>query len=199
MRAAIYARVSTSLKLGRQNPDTQLLPLRQFVEAHAWKLTREYVDDISAVKERPRYSAMLAAARRREFDVVVVVRLDRIFRSMKEFVNVIQSMSRYGVRFICTDQPIDTDRNDPAGALLMTIIAAVAEFERNLISERVKAGLARAKAQGKKLGGSKAKQIDMNEAIKLYNYGWTMKKIAGALEVNRNLLAKQLRSYLNGQ
>jgi site-specific DNA recombinase len=119
MKVALYARVSTPLKLERQDPTTQLLPLREFCAKRSWEIAGEYIDDISAVKRRPEYDRMLADARRGRFDGIVVVKLDRIFRSMEEFVKVVRRLNQWGIRFVCVDQAIDTDRNDPGGQLLM--------------------------------------------------------------------------------
>ena len=195
-RVAIYARVSTALKLGLQDPANQVIPLHEFIDRRGWTLAAVYIEDMSAVaKHRPQFQNMLAAARRGEIDIILVVRLDRIFRSMTEFVVTLKSLEKWGVRFVCSEQNIDTDRADPAGALLMQIVAAVAEFERSLISERVKAGLARAKLQGKKLGGGHRKSIDIEEAIKARNEGWTIARIAGSMGVHRTLVSRALKRY----
>lgn len=195
MKAALYARVSTALKYDRQDPATQLLPLREFCERRSWPVHAEYIDDLSAVKRRPQYDRMLADARSRRFDVLVVVKLDRIFRSMEEFVNVVRRLHQWGVRFVCVDQTIDTDRNDPGGQLLMHILAAVAEFERSLISERVKAGIHRARAQGKPWGGRKRKVIDMRAVQKYRLQGLSLTKISVLVGCNRNLLSKALQPH----
>jgi DNA invertase Pin-like site-specific DNA recombinase len=192
MKAALYARVSTALKYERQNPDTQLLPLREFCGRRGWEVHAEYVDDISAVKQRPSYDRMLADARARRFEVIVVVKLDRIFRSMEEFVRVAGRLNHWGIRFLCTDQPIDTDRNDPSGQLLMHVLAAVAEFERSLISERTKAGIQRVRAQGKAWGGRQTKTIDVDRARRLQLEGYSLSKIGILLGCNRNLVALAL-------
>jgi len=195
LNVAIYARVSTSLKYGRQDPETQLLPLREFCSRNGWTVIREYVDDVSAVKKRPQFTGMLNDARRRHFDIIVTARLDRAFRSMKEFVATVQDLKHWGVRFLCTDQPIDTDAASPSGVLLAHVIAAVAEFERTLISERVKAGIERARAQGKPHGGQKRrKKIDVEEALKLRAAGYTLTGIGEALDCNRNIVARELKN-----
>lgn len=202
MRAALYARVSTALRLERQNPDTQLIPLRQFTTAHGWTIHREYVDDTSAVKQRPQFKQLLEDARRREFDIVVVVKLDRIFRSLEEFVRVVRTLTRHGLRFICVDQAIDTDRTDPAGQLLMHILAAVAEFERSLISERVRAGIARVRAQGQHWGGKPRKHIDLETVRRLQSEGWSLEKIGIHLKCYRGTIAQALKAAAentNGQ
>lgn len=192
MKAALYARVSTPVRLERQDPETQLLPLREFVKARSWSVAAEYVDDISAVKHRPQYDRMLDDARRRRIDVIVVVRLDRIFRSVEEFVTVVRKLNQWRVRFVCTDQAIDTDRNDPAGRMTMHMLAAVAEFERDLISERVKAGIARVRASGRKWGGKPRKVVDAEKARALKKEGWSNTKIGAVLGVCRRLVDETL-------
>lgn len=193
MKAALYARVSTPLKLERQDPETQLLPLRDFCARRSWEIAGEYVDDISAVKHRPAYERMLADARSgRRFEAIVVVKLDRIFRSMENFVTTVRRLNQWGIRFVCVDQPIDTDRSDPSGQLLMTVLAAVAEFERSLISERVKAGIHRVRSQGRSWGGRKPKVIDLEKARRLREEGYSLKHIGALLDCNRNLVAQAL-------
>ena len=104
MKVALYARVSTALKLERQDPDTQLLPLREFCERRGWEPAEIYVDDISAVKRRPAYDRMLAEARGgRRFSTIVIVRLDRMFRSMEEFARVVAQLNQWNIRLVCTD------------------------------------------------------------------------------------------------
>lgn len=192
MKAALYARVSTSLKYEKQNPANQLLPLRQFCAQRNWEIVEEYLDDISAVKKRPAYDRMLAAARAGRHQAIVVVKLDRMFRSMNQFARVIADLNQWNVRLVCTDQNIDTDKSSPGGILLMNIIAAVAEFERSLISERVKAGIARIRITGKKWGGRPWKHIDVNHARELQAKGYSMKQIGAVLGCNRNIVAREL-------
>ena len=193
MRAALYARVSTSLRYGRQDPETQLLPLREFCARRGWEVREEFVDDISAAKRRPAYDRMLDQARAgRRFDIIVTVRLDRMFRSMEQFVTTVRHLDSYGIRFLCTDQPIDTDRNDPAGQLLMHIIGAVAQFERALIGERVRAGIERARAQGAPWGGRKPRNIDATRVHRLKDQGFSQRKIAIMLNCSQGVIRKAL-------
>jgi DNA invertase Pin-like site-specific DNA recombinase len=200
MKVALYARISTAIKYERQDTETQLYPLREFSNRHRWEVYGEYVDDVSAVKQRPRFTAMLEAARQRKFDIVLTARLDRAFRSMTEFTATIQDLEHWGVRFMCTEQNIDTDQAAPAGKLLMNIVAAVAEFERTLISERVKAGIERARAQGKPHGGHKRKKVlDTEYALKLYKDGHSLQRIGYLLGCNRNIVARELRAVLDKQ
>jgi DNA invertase Pin-like site-specific DNA recombinase len=147
VRAAIYARVSTF----DQQPENQLAELRRYVAARGWQM-REFVDHgVSGAKERrPALDVMVADAKRRRFDVVVVWRLDRLGRNLKHLITLIDELQALGIAFVSLGEGIDA--TTPAGKLQLHILAAIAEFERARIQERVRAGLARAKAQGKRLG-----------------------------------------------
>lgn len=150
MRAAIYARVSTF----DQQPENQLAELRRFVDARGWRLSGEHVDHASGAKERrPALDAMLSDARRRRFDVVVVWRLDRLGRDLRHLVTQLDELQALGIAFVSLAEGIDA--TTPAGRLQMHILAAIAEFERGRIRERIMAGLARARAQGRRLGRPK--------------------------------------------
>jgi len=147
VKAGIYARVSTL----DQEPDNQLHDLRRYVEARGWSAV-EYVDHgISGAKDsRPALNRMLADARRRKLDVVICWRLDRLGRSLRHLVGLLDELQTLGVAFVSLAEGIDA--TTPAGRLQMHILAAIAQFERERIVERVKAGLARAKRQGRRLG-----------------------------------------------
>jgi DNA invertase Pin-like site-specific DNA recombinase len=146
-RAAIYARVSTS----DQTCENQLLELRRYCEARGWQAT-EYVDSgISGAKDkRPALDVLLKDAKRRRFDVLVCWRLDRLGRNLRHLVTMLEDLNHVGVAFVSLGEGIDC--TTPAGKLQLHILAALAEFERERIRERVMAGLQRAKAQGHRLG-----------------------------------------------
>jgi DNA invertase Pin-like site-specific DNA recombinase len=146
-RAAIYARVSTF----DQEPENQLAEIRRYVAARGWT-AEEYVDrGISGAKDRrPALDRLLVDARRRRFDVLVVWRLDRLGRNLRHLITLLEELQALGIAFVSLNEGIDA--TTPAGKLQMHILGAIAEFERARIAERVKAGLQRAKAQGKKLG-----------------------------------------------
>jgi len=146
-RAAIYARVSTV----EQEPENQLAELRRYVGARGWTAV-EFVDrGISGARDRrPALDALLKGVKRRQFDVLVCWRLDRLGRSLKHLVTLLDELQIVGVAFVSLAEGIDA--TTPAGKLQMHILAAIAEFERERIRERVLAGLQRAKAQGKRLG-----------------------------------------------
>ena len=146
-KAAIYARVSTL----DQAPENQLQELRQYVQARSWT-AQEYVDrGISGAKDRrPALDALIRDAKRRRFDVLVCWRLDRLGRSLKHLVTLLDELQVLGIAFVSLAEGIDA--TTPAGKLQMHILAAIAEFERARIAERVTAGLARARANGQRLG-----------------------------------------------
>ncbi len=147
-RVALYARVSTSDK--GQDPETQLLALRAYAARRGFVPAGEYVDYASGTRDnRPQYQALLTAARQRQVDVVLVWRYDRFARSTQALVQALHEFHRLGVDFISHQENIDT--TTPQGELIFTVMASLAQFERALISERVKAGMARAKAQGKRI------------------------------------------------
>src|SRR5678809_692192 len=147
MTAAIYARVSTL----DQEPENQLREVRRYVEARGWTAT-EYVDrGVSGAKDRrPALDQLVADARRRKFDVLVCWRLDRLGRNLRHLITMLEDLNHVGVGFVSLGEGIDC--TTPAGKLQLHILAALAEFERERIRERVLAGLARARAQGKRLG-----------------------------------------------
>jgi DNA invertase Pin-like site-specific DNA recombinase len=149
-RAAIYARVSTF----DQEPENQLQELRRYIQARGWTAT-EYVDrGVSGAKERrPALDQLVADAKRRRFDVLVCWRLDRLGRNLKHLITLLEELHAMGVAFVSLAEGIDA--TTPAGKLQMHILGAIAEFERSRIAERVMAGLARARAQGTKLGRPK--------------------------------------------
>jgi DNA invertase Pin-like site-specific DNA recombinase len=147
MKAAIYARVSTV----DQEPENQLQELRRYIGARNWTAV-EYIDrGVSGSKDRrPALDQLLTDAKRRRFDVLVCWRLDRLGRNLKHLITLLDELQSLGVAFVSLAEGIDA--TTPAGKLQMHILGAIAEFERGRIVERVKAGLVRARAQGRKLG-----------------------------------------------
>jgi len=172
---ALYARVSTTDK--KQTPETQLGPLRELVARHGWRVYKEYVESISAVKKRPIFEEMLRDARERRFDVLIVWKIDRFARSVAEFANTVRDLDSHGIRFISMTQGIDTDKSNSANRLMMNILVSIAEFERELISERVRAGILRSKAKGGKFGRH-LKIFDVVKALERQGEGWSYAKIA---------------------
>lgn len=144
MRVGIYARVSTSDR--DQNPTTQLLPLREFVQAQGWQTVGEFVDHASAtdLRGRTQWQAVLQAASRRKIDLVLVWKLDRAFRSVLHASQTLEQLRQWGVGLRSYTEPW-ADTTSPQGELVFNLLATFAQFERSLIAERVKAGMARAK------------------------------------------------------
>jgi DNA invertase Pin-like site-specific DNA recombinase len=152
VRVALYARVST---LNGQNPEMQLAELRGYAQRRGWEVYSEYVDlGISGAKDsRPALNKMLADAHARKFDGIACWKLDRLGRSLKHLVTVIEDLEHYGVSFVSLRDNLDL--STPSGRLMMHIIGAMAQFERSLIQERVIAGIASAKSRGVKFGRPK--------------------------------------------
>jgi DNA invertase Pin-like site-specific DNA recombinase len=148
IRAALYMRVSTV----DQHPETQGIELRQFAKQRGYEIVREYVDHgVSGTKaRRPALDKLLQEARRRSFDVMLVWSCDRLARSTKHFLEVLDELNGYGIRFVSLREAIDTD--GPLGRAIVVIISAIAELERSLIVERVRAGMRRAKLEGRRIG-----------------------------------------------
>ena len=149
MRAAVYARVSTN---NGQDPGMQTREIREYVERRGWQLTTEYVDvGISGSKEkRPELDRLMQDAHRRRFDCVVVWKFDRFARSVSHLLRALDTFRVLGIEFVSLSESLDTAT--PAGRMVFTVLGAVAELERSLIVERVKAGLRNARAKGKRIG-----------------------------------------------
>jgi DNA invertase Pin-like site-specific DNA recombinase len=178
-RAAVYARVSTT----EQTPENQLQVLRAFTSARGWTVT-EFVDHgISGAKDRqPALDAMLADVRRRKVDVVVCTKLDRLARSVKHLVALGEELRALGVELVVLDQAVDTTTS--GGRALFGMLAVFAEFERDLIIDRVRAGLARARVQGKKLGRPRIHHVDVAQALALRAQGHSWRATARVLGVH---------------
>ncbi len=177
---AIYARVST--KNNGQDPETQLMALREYAKARQLEVFSEYADiGISGSKDsRPALNSLMADARKRRFDTVLVARFDRFARSTRHLVLALEEFNALGVDFISLSESIDT--STPMGKMVFTVIAAVAELERSLIRERVVMGLQRAKAQGKRIGRP-AVNLDPNQLLALREEGLSYRAIARQLGV----------------
>ena len=149
----MHVRVSTTEK--DQDADTQLLPLREFVQAQGWTTAGEYIDHASATDLRGRtaWRDLLAQASRRRLDCILVWKLDRAFRSVAHMAQTVEQFRRWGAGLRSYSEPwLDTSGTSPVGDLMLNILASFAQFERALIAERVRAGMARAKRQGKHVG-----------------------------------------------
>ena len=177
MRVAIYARVST---LNGQSPEMQLAELREYTSRRGWEIFSEYVDTgVSGSKEsRPELNRLMADAHRRYFDVVLCWKVDRFGRSLKHLVNALADLDSYGVAFVSLRDNLDL--STPSGRLMFQIIGAMAEFERSLIQERVRAGLRNAQLKGKTLGRPR-RIVNGDEMARLRERGASFREIAKAV------------------
>jgi DNA invertase Pin-like site-specific DNA recombinase len=193
MKAAIYTRVSTL----DQNPTTQLLDLQQLASQRGFTVVKTYVDHgISGTKSRrPGLDEMLHDARRHQFDVVLVWAADRLARSVKHFVDILAELDHLKIGFISYREQIDT--GGPLGKAIMTIVAAIAELERSLIVERVKAGLRRARLEGRRLG-RKPLDLDKNAIIGDRARGLSFRRIAKLHQISTATVRRVLRAHQPG-
>jgi DNA invertase Pin-like site-specific DNA recombinase len=181
---ALYARVSTVN--GHQDPEMQLRELRQHCTFHNLTITSEYVDrGISGSKEsRPQLNLLMAAAKEKQFDALLCWKIDRFGRSLKHLVNALADLEKWGVAFISLKDNIDLSTS--TGRLMFGIIAVMAQFERELIRERVCAGLRNAQAKGRVLGNRKRTYIDVSEIRRLRAEGMSWRDISRAVGVPRS-------------
>jgi DNA invertase Pin-like site-specific DNA recombinase len=178
-RAALYMRVSTV----DQHPETQLLDLRQMAAQRGYEIVEQYTDRISGAKaRRPGLDQMMADARRGCFDVVLVWASDRIARSVKHFLEVLDELNRINIEFISFREQIDT--GGPLGRAIIIIVGAVAELERNLIIERVRAGMRRAKLEGRPIGRQPL-DLDRTAILRDRNQGQSLRQLAKSYRVSR--------------
>lgn len=175
MRAALYSRVSTA----DQSVSMQLDELRAYCERRGFDVAEEYIDSaVSGTKEsRPALNRLLADARRRTFDAVLVYRYDRFARSLRQLVNALGEFDALGIHFISLHEGVDT--STPSGRLVFGIFASIAEFERSLITERVKSGQAAARRRGIKFGRPRI-ELDTRKLAELRNQGMSYANIAKA-------------------
>ena len=187
--AAIYARVSTQ----DQNCEMQVRELREYAVRRGWNLVTEYVDTgwSGAKASRPQLDQLMRDAALRRFDAVLVWKLDRFGRSVRNCLDGIENLRAHGVRFLAVSQSIDTDESNPTARLLLHILASVAEFERELIRERVRAGIKSAKHKGKQLGRKRV-VFDRSKALEMHEAGASMREIAIAMQVGKGTIQRLL-------
>lgn len=189
MNVGIYARVSTQ----DQSCEMQVRELREYAARRGWTVVAEYVDTgwSGAKASRPQLDKLMRDAALHRFDAVLVWKLDRFGRSVRNCLDGIQSLRSLGVRFVAVSQSIDTDESNPTSRLMLHVLAAVAEFEREMIRERVCAGVRNAKVKGKQLGRPKA-VFDRARAFQLQSQGMSVREIAAALEVGNGTVYRAL-------
>jgi DNA invertase Pin-like site-specific DNA recombinase len=163
-RVAIYARVSTN---NGQDPAMQIRELREYCKRRGWKIYDEYVDrGISGAKDsRPQLNRLMNDGHRRRFEVVAVWKFDRFARSVSHLLRSLETFSTLGIEFVSLSEQVDT--STPTGKMVFTVLGAVAELERSLIGERVRAGLRNAKAKGQRLGRPPLKELSVDEVRRL--------------------------------
>ena len=186
-RAALYMRVSTV----DQHPETQLLDLRQMAAQRGYEIVTEYTDRINGTKaKRPGLDEMMREARRAKFDVVLVWASDRIARSVRHYLDVLDELNHLGIEFVSFRENIDT--GGPLGRAIVVIIGAIAELERNLIIERVRAGMRRAKLEGRHIG-RKPLTLDRSAILRDRNRGQSLGQIAETHRISRTTVCRILK------
>jgi DNA invertase Pin-like site-specific DNA recombinase len=187
VKVAIYARVSTANN--GQSPEMQLRELREYCERRKWVVTSEYVDvGISGAKDsRPELNRLMADAHRRRFDAVIVWKFDRFARSVSHLLKALETFQALGVEFVSLTEGVDT--STPTGRMIFTVLGAVAELERSLIRERVKAGLRNARAKGKHVGRPRL-TLDRLEIARLRALGMSWLKISDKLGVGEGTVRR---------
>src|SRR5437016_5705000 len=178
MKVALYARVSTSDK--GQDPEMQLRELREYCERRGWTIIGEFVDHgVSGSKDsRPLLNKLMAEAKQRRFDAVLVWKLDRFGRSLRHLVSALGEFEALGIAFVSLRDGFDL--TTPAGRLMFNMVASFAEFERDIICERVRAGIANRRANGFRVG-RKPISVDSARLQALRSQGQTIRQIADAL------------------
>lgn len=206
MKIAAYARVSTP----DQDPALQLDELRDYAARQGWDLASTYIDVISGTKaRRPGLDRLMADARQRKFDIVLVWKLDRFGRSLVDCLSNIQSLESNSVRFIAVTQGLDTDERNPASRFLLQVLGAAAEFERSLIVERSRAGQARYRRDyeagkvgktvqsrsGKNMPPHRPRKVfDRQKVVELREKGLSLRAIARIMGIGLGTVTRTLRS-----
>ncbi len=185
-RAAIYARVSTN---NSQDPEMQLREVREYCARRGWQVFGEYVDrGFSGSKERrPELDRLLTDCRKRRVDAVVVYRYDRFARSLRQLVNALEEFRGLGIDFVSLHEGVDT--STPNGRLIFGIFASIAEFERELIRDRVRSGIAAARAKGKRLGRPRV-LVDASRIADLRAQGLSWASIAREMSIGEGTVRR---------
>jgi DNA invertase Pin-like site-specific DNA recombinase len=188
-RGALYIRVSTL----DQNPQTQVHELRQFASQRGLQIVQEYTDHgISGIKaRRPALDKMLDDARRHRFDVLLVWSCDRLARSTKHLLQTLDELNAFGIQFLSQREAIDTE--GPLGRAIIVIVSAIAELERSLIVERVKAGMRRAKLEGRQIGRARL-DVDRDEVVNDRRSGISLTQVAKTHAISRASVCRIMRT-----
>jgi len=195
MRVALYARVST---LNGQNPETQLVELREYASRRGWENVGEYVDaGVSGSKDsRPSLNRLMAHAHQRRFDAILVWKLDRFGRSLKHLVIAISELEALGVTFASLKD--NWDLSTPSGRLMLQIVGAMAEFERSLIVERIRAGMRRRRLEGLPMGRAPL-AIDRSALVHDRLSGMSLTQVSKKYAVSRASVVRFTRAAMKGE
>ena len=186
-RAALYMRVSTV----DQHPESQLHDLRGLAAQRGYEIVAEFTDTISGAKaKRPGLNNLLCDARRGKFDVVLVWAFDRIARSVRHFLEILDELTHLQIEFVSFRENVDT--GGPLGRAMIVIIGAIAELERNLIIERVRAGMRRAKLEGRHIGRQPL-DLDRVAIVQDRQRGLSLSQVAGLHRISRTTVVRVIR------
>lgn len=193
MRAALYLRVSTL----DQHPESQLHDLLQLAQQRGWEVVGRFIDHgISGTRlKRPALDLMMAEARKGKFDVVVCWACDRLARSVRHFLEVLDELNHVGVAFVSYREQIDTA--GPLGRAIMVIVGAIAELERSLIIERVRAGMRRAKLEGRHIGRLPI-EVDVDALRRDRARGMSLREIGKLHHIGKTTVSRILKDHANG-
>lgn len=187
MKAALYARVSTH---DQQTLPIQVSAMREYAQKRSWQIEMCVEDTASGVKDREKREQIILAAKRREIDVIVVWKLDRWGRSLVDLMNSLEELTALQVGFVSMTEAIDL--TTPSGKALAGMLAVFAQFEREMLRERVKAGIAHARANGKPHGRPKTAALKAQQVKKLFSQGYSKAKIARELGIGRTSVRRIL-------
>ncbi len=186
-RAVLYTRVSSV----DQHPETQLCDLRPLAAARGYEIVGEYTDTISGSKvKRPGLDQLMSDARRGRFDVVLVWAFDRVARSVKHFLEILDDLNRLNVEFVSFRENIDT--GGPLGRAMVVIVGAIAELERSLIVERVKAGMRRAKLEGRQVGRARL-DVNREQVVQDRRSGMSLTQVAKRHNISRASVCRLMK------
>ena len=187
-KAAIYVRVSTP----DQHVESQLYDLRELAARRGLEIVKEYVDKgVSGMRaRRPGLNAMMADARQRKFSVLLVAAFDRIARSTKNFLQIVDELDSLGVEFVSRREGVAT--GDAMGRLFVTVISAIAELERSLVVERVKSGMRRAKLEGRQIGRARL-DVDREQVVNDRRSGMSLTQVAKRHAISRASVCRLMK------
>src|ERR1700687_4322421 len=189
LRVGLYARVSTH---DQQTLPLQIRAMREYATKRGWSIVAQIKEVGSGASQRELRTTLIAAARRREIDVVLVWRLDRWGRSVADLVSMLQDLQHLGVGFVSLTEALDL--TTPAGRAMAGLLAVFAEFEREILRERVRAGLAHARQNGQRLGRPLTAGLQADQVRKLYRAGVSKAEIARRLEIGRTSVRRILKA-----